>query len=386
MISQTFAMFVDAYRELNSKMMFWLCMVITVLIVGVFAILGIKAGPTGPVLTLLWWELPFPAIAANASDMYKYIFVVYGIDVWLTSAGLFLALISTAGLIPELMSNGSVELYLSRPISRTRLLLTKYAAGLAFVTLQVGVFAVASFLVIGLRGGEWMPKLLLAIPIVVLLFSYLWSISALAAVLTRSTIGAVTITMAFWVIIPIVTFAERALVSTYHGVRIAAQQAPPFIEAAKLSMMAQQIKANTETDPTKRDRAVAAVETNRRSLSQITESLAKAQKSLPTLEFWVGIAGTAKSILPKTAETGALVKDTLFTPEQVTEIMRRRRGREDDEPGRIDGLPAPSPKEFDAAMASYFDGRTSWWVIGTSLAFQAGMLSIACWRFSRRDF
>jgi hypothetical protein len=49
----------------------------------------------------------------------------------------------------------------------------------ALVWLQVLVFSTASFLVIGLRGGSWEPGLFLAVPIVTLMFSYLFSVCVL---------------------------------------------------------------------------------------------------------------------------------------------------------------------------------------------------------------
>src|SRR5205085_9269224 len=100
-----------------------------------------------------------------------------GVGIWLTFAALILAIVSTASLFPDLITGGAIDLYLSKPISRLRLILTKYATGLLFVALQVLVFCAASFLVIGLRGGVWEPRLFLAVPIVLCFFSYLFCIS-----------------------------------------------------------------------------------------------------------------------------------------------------------------------------------------------------------------
>jgi len=44
---------------------------------------------------------------------------------------------------------------------------TKFAAALLFVTLQVGIFTLACFLVLGVRGGAWLWGLFLTIPIMV---------------------------------------------------------------------------------------------------------------------------------------------------------------------------------------------------------------------------
>ena len=123
---------------------------------------------------------------------------------------MILAVISTAAIVPDFVSGGAVELALSKPIGRVRLFLTKYFMGLLFVTLQVGVFSLASFLVIGLRGGAWEPRLFMAIPIVVGVFSFLFCVSALVGLLTRSTIAALLLTLLFWIFLFILNAADSS--------------------------------------------------------------------------------------------------------------------------------------------------------------------------------
>jgi len=51
---QTLAIFVDSYRELNSKMMFWISLLISGLVVGAYACVGISERG----FTVLWFEIP----------------------------------------------------------------------------------------------------------------------------------------------------------------------------------------------------------------------------------------------------------------------------------------------------------------------------------------
>ena len=44
--------------------------------------------------------------------------------------GTFLAVFATAHLVPRLQDKGTIDLYLARPVSRVRLLLSRYLAGL----------------------------------------------------------------------------------------------------------------------------------------------------------------------------------------------------------------------------------------------------------------
>ncbi|MFM9146426.1 MAG: ABC transporter ATP-binding protein, partial [Phycisphaerales bacterium] len=73
----------------------------------------------------------------------------------------------------EIEASGSIDRMLSKPISGGRLFLTRGGTGLFFAGFQALVFVTASFLVIGIRGGVWEPELFVAVPTVVVFFSYL---------------------------------------------------------------------------------------------------------------------------------------------------------------------------------------------------------------------
>ena len=138
-------------------------------------------------------------------------FVGLGVGFWLSWLATILALVSTAGIFPRLIGSGVIDLFVSKPIGRLRLFMTEYLAGLLFVTLQVTVFSVASLLVIGLRGGVWEPGLLVAVPLVVCFFSYLFAVCVLLGLLTRSTVAALLLTLLFWFIVSMVGQAEESV-------------------------------------------------------------------------------------------------------------------------------------------------------------------------------
>ena len=53
-----------------------------------------------------------------------------GFSVFLYIICTFMAIFATAHLVPRMQDKGTVDLYLSRPIGRVRLLLSRYVAGL----------------------------------------------------------------------------------------------------------------------------------------------------------------------------------------------------------------------------------------------------------------
>ena len=176
-ISQTWALIADAYRELNSRLLFWIAIGLSGLVALIFLAIGFddegisffgKRLSDFPNTTL------FPA-----GDFYKGLFLDWGVGLWITWAATILALITTAGIFPDLISGGSIDLYLSKPMGRLRLFMTKYLAGLMFVALQIAVFCVACFLVIGIRGGVWAPSIFIVIPVVTLYYSFLFCVTVL---------------------------------------------------------------------------------------------------------------------------------------------------------------------------------------------------------------
>ena len=209
-MNQTAAIFLDAYRRLNANKLFWLTLAISGLVVIAFACVGINDQG----IKLLFWQFDnssFNSKVLPPADFYKLMFVSGGIGFWLSWLATILALISTAGVFPDLISNGAIDLFVCRPLSRLRLFATEYAAGLLFVTLQVSVFTLASFLVIGVRGGAWDPGLFVAVPVMVCFFSYLFAVCVLLGILTRSTVAALLLTLLFWFLIYAVGAAEQSL-------------------------------------------------------------------------------------------------------------------------------------------------------------------------------
>lgn len=353
---QTLALLHAAYRELNARKLFWITLVISGLLVGAFWIVGINQ--TG--LTVLWWEFEIPMLNSQAIPpdvFYKQLFANFGVPYWLAWLATILALVSTASIVPDMVSGGSIDILLSKPIGRTRLFLTRYSTGLLFVLVQVSVFTFGCFLLIGFRGGEWEPWVLIAIPLVVLFYSYLFSVCALVGLLTRSTIASLLVTILFWLAIFGVNSGE--------GITLAGRTSSQISVEYVQKQLDEAVELNDPIEVTE----------------PLTEELSKEQEAHDTWGlvhswfYWV------KVVLPKTDDTIALLERTL----------RQRAGMEiiddgDDENIDVFGSRRISRREFAKRLQAEMDSRSTSWIIGTSLLFEAVVLLLACWRFSRRDF
>jgi hypothetical protein len=310
-LRQTLAMFVDSYRELNSKRLFWLVLALSGLIVASFGLIGVEEDS----ISLLGWRtaVPLSAIGATPGSIYKLLFVNLGIQLWLAWGATILALVSTAGVIPDFVSGGAIDLTLSKPIGRVRLFLTKYAASLLFVALQVSVFCLGAFLVIGLRGGSWEPGLFIAVPIMIVFFSYLYSVCALVGLLTRSTITALLVTILFWMVVFLMNTSDQALAM--------------FEEQARRDLAAAESRvARMEERAVGGKRGVVgaivdfqANALNAQGLEKAREKRDEAREDLRSLETWHGRIVATKTVLPKTSETVALLERSLISMADLRE-------------------------------------------------------------------
>lgn len=110
---------------------------------------------------------------------------------------LVLCVIITAFFIPNMLRKGSLDLLISKPIGRTQLLVYKYIGGLTFIFL-VSTFTIGmTWLVMAARSGYWDPSFLLVIPALTFTFAVIYAVSTLVAVLTRSAIASILVSIAF---------------------------------------------------------------------------------------------------------------------------------------------------------------------------------------------
>jgi hypothetical protein len=112
--------------------------------------------------------------------------------------GGFAAILVTASMITQTFEPGSIDLLLSKPVSRTLVFLTKFAGGCIFIGLNAAYFVAGMYLVAGWRFDLWIPRLFWCIPVFLFMFVVFYSVCSLAGVLSRNTIVAIVLTIVFW--------------------------------------------------------------------------------------------------------------------------------------------------------------------------------------------
>jgi hypothetical protein len=110
---------------------------------------------------------------------------------------LLVGMIITAFFIPNMLRKGSVDLFISKPIGRSQLLVYKYIGGLTFMFLVTAFTVGGIWFVLAVRSGYWNPSFLLAIPVLTFTFAILYAVSTLVATVTRSAVAAMLLTVGF---------------------------------------------------------------------------------------------------------------------------------------------------------------------------------------------
>jgi len=123
----------------------------------------------------------------------------YYFEKMVLSIGLLIAIIVTANMIPETFEPGSLNLLLSKPISRWGLYVSKFAGGCVFIALCATYLFVGLWIWFGLALGIWDRAMLLSIPLYIIVFAIYFSVSSLVGLVWRSPIVSVILTLIFWV-------------------------------------------------------------------------------------------------------------------------------------------------------------------------------------------
>lgn len=387
MMTQTLALLVDAYRELCAKKLFWITMGLSGLVVLAFAMVGINERG----ITFLWFQLPAEFNGTRMTSetlppglLYRFMFSSLAVPIWLSWVAVVLGLISTAGMIPDLIQGGTIEAVLSRPIGRVRLLLTKFVGGLLFMALQVGVFSTLVFIVIGVRGGSWAPEVFLAVPVVVAMFSYLFAVCVLLGLVTRSTIAALLLTLLFWMAVFVVNTGDNITISMHEKIKADRQIQSDRLERLERNASLAILEERNAQRAEEGQEPLARYEPTDDELFAKDPRIPSRRDEVERTRTSERLAGKwrqgvylGKMVFPKTQETIGLLERWTVDREALAGLGGPPTDGDDDGLARQQG---------QRATVEAIHSRPLWWVLGTSLAFEALVLGIAVVIFKRRDF
>jgi len=400
----------DSLRQLRSRKLFWFVLGISALIVIAYGSIGFNERG----LSLGYGLFTFDNdIIRSGTPMARYfleaIFSAFIIPIWLAWGAIILALISTADVFPDFLSDGAIDLVISKPIRRMTIFLTKYLGSLLFVVLQVFIFCFGVFLIIGLRLNEWRWPIFYAVPIVTIIYSYLYAVMVLLNILTRSTLASLLLTAILWIGLFSLQSTESILNMFRIQIIASIEKDDAFIED-QLAIM----KSNEK--PMK----LSEAEAMRDEIEDTRRDLERDHNTLEILSLWHQSFRYTMNVLPKPSETVNLVTRRLesdapmsfsniltsaFSNQPVTTTYETEPStKPPDTALTTDDLSAGPPdesldewenyrdeqrkeqQELTNRMEEDYNARSATFVLSTSLAFEAFILFIATVIFTRRDY
>jgi len=110
-----------------------------------------------------------------------------GFSAFLYLLGTFLAIFATAHLVPRMQEKGTIDLYLSRPVGRVTLLVSRYVAGLLLAGANIAYLIGSIWLIVVWKTRVMHPRFLLGGGVILFAIAVLLAFAFLVGVVTSST-------------------------------------------------------------------------------------------------------------------------------------------------------------------------------------------------------
>ena len=132
-----------------------------------------------------------------------------GFSGFLYMLGTFLALFATAHLVPRLQEKGTIDLYLSRPVGRTKLLLSRYCGGLLLAAANLLYLFGAIWLIVVWKTGIAHPRFFLGGVVILFGIAAMLAFAFLIGVVTSSTAVSLMVTYAIFLFAALLSAREK---------------------------------------------------------------------------------------------------------------------------------------------------------------------------------
>ena len=132
-----------------------------------------------------------------------------GFSGFLYMLGTFLALFATAHLVPRLQEKGTIDLYLSRPVGRTKLLLSRYCGGLLLAAANLLYLFGSIWLIVVWKTGVAHPRFFLGGLVILFGIAAMLAFAFLIGVVTSSTAVSLMVTYAIFFFAALLSAREK---------------------------------------------------------------------------------------------------------------------------------------------------------------------------------
>jgi ABC-2 type transport system permease protein len=128
---------------------------------------------------------------------------------------LIFCIISSASFIPSMVDKGTIDLLLSKPLSRFNILLSKYLGAVIFVGISLVYFIGAIWLILSIKSGYWNFSFLFTILSLTFAFAVMYSIVVVIGLTTQSSIIAILVNLFLLFVLCPVLAARETVIFTF---------------------------------------------------------------------------------------------------------------------------------------------------------------------------
>jgi len=122
--------------------------------------------------------------------------------------------ISVSSFIPSMLEKGNIDLLLSKPVSRTKIILAKFLGGVLLIFLSLCYLIGSVWLILSLKSGFWHFPFLYSILWLTLSFAVIYALIILVGLVSQSTILSIIISFFLvFIVCPILYVREEAIFS-----------------------------------------------------------------------------------------------------------------------------------------------------------------------------
>lgn len=200
------ALIADTFQEARARSLFWGLFGLSSLLIAIFLFVLRIDVVQGAVsfMDVQRTTRPIYDVRKFVDQSYSWVSIV--LYIW----GTFLAIFASSGLIPSVLEPGRISLLLSKPLTRTKLLIGRYIGNVLVVAVNHIYLICSIWLILGLKTKIWEPRFLLAIPISIFIFAVLLCVVVLAGVIFESAALSVMVAVALMLVSTIL--AQRQVV------------------------------------------------------------------------------------------------------------------------------------------------------------------------------
>lgn len=137
-------------------------------------------------------------------------YIQSGIAIAIFFVSLFISLFAVSGVYPDLLKKGSIDLILSKPISRYSIFFQRFSGAVTVTAGSIFYILIFSWVVLSLKFGMWNVRFLYSGALILIFFYNIFSVLALLSMLLKN--GVVSLLLTYFIVFilsPIVSAIDR---------------------------------------------------------------------------------------------------------------------------------------------------------------------------------